>query len=130
MNSNQIHMYCPFCNMDQSYLIAEQGSVYAIHDTSPVSDGHLLIVPQRHCETYFDLTREELRDAHALITQLRQKILKTDPLVLGFNIGVNCGETAGQTIFHTHIHLIPRRKDDTPHPRGGVRGVIPDKMDY
>lgn len=130
MNSNQTHISCPFCNMDPSHLAGEQGSVYAIQDTSPVSNGHVLIIPRRHCETYFDLTKEERRDTHALITRLRQQILKKDPLVTGFNLGVNCGETAGQTIFHTHIHLIPRRKNDTPHPRGGVRGAIPDKMDY
>jgi len=130
MNSNPTKIVCPFCNMDLVHLIAEYGSVYAIPDTSPVSEGHVLIIPHRHCETYFDLTEEERRDAHALITILRKKILEKYPLVTGFNIGINCGETAGQTIFHTHIHLIPRRENDTPYPRGGVRGVIPDKMNY
>ncbi len=130
MNSNTTHICCPFCDMTPSQLSDKQGSVYAIPDTSPVSEGHVLIIPRRHCETYFDLTPEERRDAHTLITRLQQQILEKDPLVTGFNIGVNCGETAGQTIFHTHIHLIPRRKNDTPYPRGGVRGVIPDKMNY
>ncbi len=116
--------------MSKSLIIARNNSVYAIKDTSPVNDNHLLIIPLRHCETYFDLTIEERCDAHALIEKLRLEILKTDPAVDGFNLGVNCGETAGQTVFHTHIHLIPRRKNDTPHPRGGVRGVIPDKMGY
>ena len=110
--------------------MARHGSVYAVKDTTPVSGWHVLVIPWRHCETYFELTPEERRDAHALIQELRNKILEMDPLVLGFNLGINCGEAAGQTIFHTHIHLIPRRKDDTPHPRGGVRGVIPDRMDY
>ena len=111
-------------------MVARYNSVFALEDTSPVNDNHLLIIPLRHCETYFDLTLEELGDAHALIEKLRLEILEKDPTVDGFNLGVNCGETAGQTIFHTHIHLIPRRKNDTPHPRGGVRGVIPDRMDY
>jgi len=121
---------CPFCDINPSHVVARHKSVYAIQDTSPVADNHLLIIPLRHCETYFDLTPAERCDAHALIEKLRSEILKADPLVAGFNMGVNCGETAGQTIFHTHIHLIPRKKNDTPRPRGGVRGVIPDKMDY
>ncbi len=121
---------CPFCGMRKSRMVAQHNSVYAIKDASPVNDNHLLIIPLRHCETYFDLTLEELCDAHALIEKLRLEILKADPAVAGFNLGVNCGETAGQTVFHTHIHMIPRKKNDTPHPRGGVRGVIPDKMDY
>jgi diadenosine tetraphosphate (Ap4A) HIT family hydrolase len=116
--------------MDTARMVARQKYVFAVRDTSPVSDNHLLIIPFRHCETYFDLTAEERCDANALIQALRLEILAKDPLVDGFNIGVNCGETAGQTIFHTHIHLIPRKKNDTPHPRGGVRGVIPDKMNY
>jgi diadenosine tetraphosphate (Ap4A) HIT family hydrolase len=111
-------------------MVARHKTVYALKDTSPVNDNHLLIIPLRHCNTYFDLTFEELCDARRLIEKLRLEILKADPLVDGFNIGVNCGESAGQTVFHTHIHLIPRKKNDTPHPRGGVRGVIPDKMDY
>ncbi|OQY53031.1 MAG: HIT family protein [Desulfobacteraceae bacterium 4572_89] len=130
MNSNPTLTCCLFCKINPSNLAGEQGSVYAIPDTSPVSEGHVLIIPRRHCETYFDLTAEERRDAHTLITRLRKKIMENDPLVTGFNIGVNCGETAGQTIFHTHIHLIPRRENDTPCPRGGVRGVIPDRMNY
>ncbi len=121
---------CPFCNMDRDALKAEHNSVFAIEDSTPVSRYHMLILPFRHCETYFEMNDEELRDTRELIDQLRREILEKDPLVSGFNIGVNCGEVAGQTVFHTHIHLIPRRKNDTPEPRGGVRGVIPDKMGY
>ena len=102
----------------------------AIHDTSPVTPGHMLIIPRRHCSDYFKLTAEEKKDADTLLHQLQADILKKDPGVTGFNIGINCGETAGQTIFHAHIHLIPRRVGDTPRPRGGVRGVIPEKMNY
>jgi ATP adenylyltransferase len=76
------------------------------------------------------MTEKERRDADALILILKSRIMAADPAVRGFNIGVNCGECAGQTVFHAHIHLIPRREGDTPAPRGGVRGVIPDKMDY
>nr|NJM04608.1 HIT family protein [Desulfobacula sp.] len=121
---------CPFCNTRDLCIILENKTAFAIEDTSPVSLHHMLILPKRHCSDYFGLTREERGDVHDLIERLRRLILGRDPSVKGFNIGINCGETAGQTVFHTHIHLIPRRKNDTPHPRGGVRGAIPDKMNY
>ncbi|MCG8619058.1 MAG: HIT family protein [Desulfobacterales bacterium] len=121
---------CPFCHMDRRGIRETAGSVFAIEDTTPVTPGHMLIIPFRHCETYFEMTAAELCDARELIDRLRKEIQAGDPKVSGFNIGINCGETAGQTVFHTHIHLIPRRKHDTRNPRGGVRGVIPDKMAY
>lgn len=121
---------CPFCNTDKSMYILENKTVFAIPDSSPVSGYHMLIIPKRHCSDYFDMTHQERCNAHELIEALKHKILRDDPMVKGFNIGANCGETAGQTVFHTHIHLIPRRENDTNNPRGGVRGVIPDKMDY
>jgi diadenosine tetraphosphate (Ap4A) HIT family hydrolase len=76
------------------------------------------------------MTSQERRDAEELVLLLRERILSSDPTVLGFNVGANCGEVAGQTVPHAHVHLIPRRRGDTPRPRGGVRGVIPDKMAY
>ena len=76
------------------------------------------------------MTTAEKIDADNLLRILQKKISGADSTVTGFNVGMNCGESAGQTIFHAHIHLIPRRDRDTPNPRGGVRGVIPDKMDY
>jgi len=79
---------------------------------------------------YFSMNDIEKRDVDSLIMKLKNRITEKDHTVTGFNLGTNIGESAGQTIFHTHIHLIPRRKDDTPHPRGGVRGVIPEKMSY
>ncbi len=121
---------CPFCNFDALPVMEENKTAFAIPDSSPVSWCHCLILPKRHTGDYFDLSPEELCDCHKLIGVLKNIILKKDPFVDGFNIGTNCGKTAGQTVFHMHIHLIPRRKNDTPHPRGGVRGVIPDKMDY
>ena len=89
-----------------------------------------MIVPKRHTADYFSLTESEKRDGDRLIEFCRKKILENDSTVTGFNVGVNSGELAGQTIFHCHIHLIPRRDSDTPAPRGVVRGVIPDKMGY
>jgi len=122
---------CPFCyEKIKKRVVEELGSVVAIEDRFAVSDGHLLIVPKRHCADYFELTKQEREDADNLLKILKKKILQRYPSVTGFNIGMNCGESAGQTIFHTHIHLIPRRDGDTPNPRGGVRGVIPDKMGY
>ncbi|MBU1340119.1 MAG: HIT family protein [Proteobacteria bacterium] len=121
---------CPFCSMDNLNLVIKNKTVFAIRDSSPVTLGHMLIIPKRHCLEYFEMTRQERCDSHELIEVLQKRILEKDSSVKGFNIGINCGEIAGQTVFHTHIHLIPRRENDTPNPRGGVRGVIPDKMNY
>lgn len=122
--------HCRFCKTENLTVVMENKTVFAVKDSSPVSQGHTLIIPRRHCLDFFEMTRQERGDAYELIKKLKEIILEKDPLVKGFNIGVNCGEAAGQTVFHTHIHLIPRRENDTPHPRGGVRGVIPDKMNY
>ena len=130
MNSKEKHRNCLFCNLKQPDIIKTYDSVFAIYDSSPVTKFHVLIIPKRHTVNYFEMTREECCDAYELIEILKIKILRKDASVKGFNIGLNCGEIAGQTVFHTHIHLIPRRENDTPNPRGGVRGVIPDKMDY
>lgn len=122
---------CRFCyDRIKDEIIAEVGSVVAIEDNNPVSQGHMLIIPKNHSANYFELSDTERHDSDSLLSELRRKILADDPSVTGFNIGVNCGESAGQTIFHTHIHFIPRRDGDTAHPKGGVRGVIPDKMGY
>lgn len=121
---------CPFCRTEKLRLVAENKTMYAIKDTSPVTPGHLLIIPRRHCLDYFEMTGQERCDAHELIKQQKITLLKKDGSIQGFNLGINCGKIAGQTIFHAHIHLIPRREKDTPNPRGGVRGVIPGKMNY
>jgi diadenosine tetraphosphate (Ap4A) HIT family hydrolase len=122
---------CPFCDpkiIGQS--AAENETVFAIADKYPATPGHLLIIPRRHTPDYFTMTSQERKDAEELIRVLRNKAMEDDPSILGFNVGVNCGEVAGQTIMHAHIHLIPRRQGDTETPRGGVRGVIPGKMSY
>jgi diadenosine tetraphosphate (Ap4A) HIT family hydrolase len=106
------------------------GTVVAIADKHPVTEGHMLILPVRHTPDYFAMTPEEKKDADRLIHILRERIEASDATVTGFNIGVNCGTSAGQTIMHAHIHLIPRRDGDVPQPRGGVRGVIPDQQAY
>ena len=122
---------CPFCGESvELRIIARENTVIAIRDKFPVTYLHTLVLPRRHVSDFFDLTPEEKADADRLLLSLKDGIIKEDPSVTGFNVGVNCGDTAGQTIMHAHIHLIPRRQGDVLNPRGGVRGVIPAKMDY
>ncbi|WP_051361287.1 HIT family protein [Desulfuromonas sp. TF] len=122
---------CIFCSKEiTERIVATRGTVFAIKDKHPVTQGHLLIIPYRHTEEYFTMTSEERQHAEELLRQLRKKVLQEDPSVKGFNIGMNCGEVAGQTVMHAHIHLIPRRAGDTPEPKGGVRGCVPEKMGY
>jgi diadenosine tetraphosphate (Ap4A) HIT family hydrolase len=104
--------------------------VAVVPDANPVTEGHLLVLPVRHVPDFFEMTDLEARDAYTALHELRDRLLADDPQIEGFNVGTNCGEVAGQTIFHAHIHLIPRRTGDTPNPRGGVRGVVPTKMSY
>ncbi len=122
---------CPFCaRVRLRELVAEEGTVCAIKDAFPVTRGHTLVIPRRHVKDYFDMTDQEKKDAEVLLVCLRERILGSDPSVMGFNIGVNSGEAAGQTVMHAHIHLIPRRMGDVPDPRGGIRAVVPGRSDY
>lgn len=121
---------CPFCGDLGDRIEAVVGSTFAIRDGYPVTPGHFLILPKRHVADYFDLTDRERRDTDRLLRRVRDLLLAEDPTIEGFNIGVNCGIAAGQTVSHAHIHLIPRRSGDVPDPRGGVRGVIADRMRY
>jgi ATP adenylyltransferase len=116
--------------MESSRVITSNELAYAIYDGFPVTEHHCLIIPYRHAETYFDLTIEEREACHQLINDLKSVIEDMDGSVDGFNIGMNSGASAGQTVFHCHIHLIPRRTGDVENPRGGVRGVIPAKQQY
>lgn len=127
--SNQ-DLHCPFCKVSGNKVIAEFKSVVAIEDKHPVTPGHLLVIPSRHINDFFSMTLQERSDAIELVDQMKCLLQSQDQNVLGFNIGVNCGEIAGQTIPHAHIHVIPRRAGDINDPRGGVRGVIPEKMKY
>jgi diadenosine tetraphosphate (Ap4A) HIT family hydrolase len=110
--------------------IARQGSVFAVKDAYPATELHCLVIPYRHAEDFFSLTDRERRDSLELAVHLRRLILQEDPSVTGFNLGWNCGESAGQTVMHAHMHLIPRRDGDVANPRGGVRGAVPSKMCY
>jgi ATP adenylyltransferase len=121
---------CLFCGMPADWIVAEDGPCLAIHDRYPVSPGHVLIVPRRHIASFREMTGDEWAAVHRLATALAAKAQAEDASVQGFNLGINDGRAAGQTIPHVHIHLIPRRTGDVPRPEGGVRGVIPGKAKY
>lgn len=123
---------CVFCELahEASRMIAENETCIAFADRNPVTAGHTLVIPKRHEADYFQLTAAERQDIQALLEGRRAELLAADATISGFNIGVNIGAAAGQTVFHCHVHLIPRRQGDTPEPRGGVRGVIPAKQAY
>lgn len=111
-------------------MVEENGLAYLIRDGFPVTDGHSLVIPKRHVVDYFGLTADELLDCDRLVRSARERLIEEDPSIEGFNIGINAGAAAGQTVFHCHIHLIPRRTGDVENPRGGVRNIIPGKGDY
>ena len=121
---------CIFCKTNQNELIFENDLAYASSDSYPVSLFHSLVVPKRCIENYFELNEKEILACNDLIKKLRKKIISEDKSVEGFNIGTNAGKVAGQSIFHCHIHVIPRRKGDVDNPQGGVRSVIPLKQHY
>ena len=116
--------------MPAERVIASNALAYAVNDGFPVTLGHTLLIPRRHVEDFFGLSDEELLACNQLLKALRASITAGDGLVQGFNIGMNAGAAAGQTIFHCHIHLIPRRHGDVENPRGGVRHLIPGKGFY
>ena len=113
--------------MPKKRVVAEQPLAYAMRDGYPVSELHTLIIPRRHVADYFDLSRPEENACRLLLEEMKADIEKRDKSVEGLNIGWNCGEVAGQTVFHAHVHLIPRRKGDVENPRGGVRHLMPGK---
>lgn len=118
---------CPFCSAEDALFANELAYVRA--DKFPVGPGHLLVIPRRHVADFFDTSGDEKLAMFALLDQARQ-YLEREFAPHGYNAGVNVGEAAGQTVMHVHLHLIPRFRGDTPHPRGGVRGVIPERQSY
>jgi diadenosine tetraphosphate (Ap4A) HIT family hydrolase len=118
---------CPFCDESNYEVISDL--VFTKSDSYPVSKGHTLIIPKRHISSYFDCTKQEKLELWDMVEVMKYKLSEQyDPD--GFNIGINVGEAAGQTVPHMHIHVIPRYLGDMADPRGGVRGVIPDKKKY
>lgn len=123
-------MDCPFCKIieDKEYIIENELAV-AFYDSFPVSDGHALIIPKRHVRTYFDLNEEEITAIHSLAKEMK-KIIDDKYHPDGYNVGFNVEESGGQTIFHAHMHIIPRYKGDIENPRGGIRKIIKMKTNY
>ena len=121
---------CLFCNKSKQKIIRSSKLIFVVRDSYPVTKHHTLIIPHRHVSSFFDLDDEELFDLNKILKQQRKELLNLDKEITGFNVGVNAGKDAGQSIMHCHIHLIPRRKGDIENPRGGVRGVIPSKQKY
>jgi diadenosine tetraphosphate (Ap4A) HIT family hydrolase len=126
---------CPFCTLPRERILHENAHAIAIRDAYPVSPGHTLIIPRRHVQSFFDTTAEEKQDLLELLALARGQIFSSDPSFTSspqpsFNIGINDGAAAGQTVPHLHIHLIPRYEGDVEDPRGGVRWVIPEKAKY
>ncbi len=120
---------CVFCNLQPGRVIDERATAFTIRDGFPVSPGHTLLIPKRHTGSFFDLSDQERNDILTLLDRAKSAI-ENEFRPQGYNIGINDGSTAGQTVPHLHVHLIPRYAGDVPDPRGGVRWVIPDKADY
>lgn len=120
---------CPFCHTDSERIITISQYSFAIYDKFPVARGHSLVIPKRHEADYFNLPDAERSDV-LVMTEVVKNILQNEYSPDGFNIGINIGKAAGQTIFHCHIHVIPRYYHDTLDPTGGIRGVIPSKQKY
>ena len=122
-------MNCTFCNIDKDRIILENEIAFAVYDVFPVSKGHMLIIPKKHINNYFEADEDTKKQLWKLVDECKGMADKKYA-PQGYNIGINCGEAAGQTVMHLHIHLIPRYSGDIKNPRGGVRGVIPDKRIY
>ena len=121
---------CLFYNIEEDRIVHKYKHFYVIRDAFPVTPLHSLVITKRHVVSYFQCTKEEHDEIPMILDTQKTELKILDASITGFNIGMNIGEDAGQTIFHCHIHIIPRRQGDTPNPRGGVRGVIPDKQKY
>lgn len=122
-------MSCVFCTLPAERIVDQNDLAIVIRDGFPVSSGHTLIIPRRHVASYFEITPDE-RLAMLSLLERTKSALDKEFSPDGYNIGVNDGQAAGQTVMHLHMHLIPRYEGDLPDPRGGVRWVIPEKADY
>jgi len=120
---------CPFCTLPLARIVDENAHAVWIRDGFPVSPGHSLVIPKRHVGSFFETSAAE-RDALLALLDAAQAAIASEFHPDGFNIGINDGPAAGQTVPHLHIHLIPRYKGDLLDPRGGVRWVVPEKADY
>ena len=122
---------CIFCNKTNCKVISSTKYFFIIRDTTyPVTKYHTLIITNRQLDDFFDLTKDEMNDLNEILKEQKKELKKLDKEISAFNVGINIGKDAGQSIMHCHVHLIPRRKGDVEDPRGGVRGVIPEKQKY
>jgi len=121
---------CPFCSMDKNRIIHEDDLTYIIRDAYPITKGHTLIIPKRHVESFDQISVQELQEM--MLDSLYKAKLEIDLEYSpdGYNIGINDGAAAGQTVNHLHLHIIPRYKGDCPDPRGGIRWIMPNKAKY
>jgi ATP adenylyltransferase len=122
---------CLFCSLPDNVTVVDGNALaVAVYDKFPVTQYHTLIIPRRHVADFFELDEAEINAIQELLHRQKARIQRLDGTITGFNVGVNVGADAGQSIFHAHVHLIPRRSGDTAEPKGGVRGVIPGKQKY
>ena len=125
----KLEQQCPFCELDEDQIIDSSSYGSAANDGFPISLGHTLIISRRHVASFFDLSSDEQSELIALINKVKKHLdNKFHPQ--GYNIGINDGQVAGQTVMHLHIHVIPRYKGDVPDPRGGIRWIFPEKANY
>ena len=120
---------CIFCSLPDYRVVAENDLTITVRDGYPVSDGHSLIIPKRHIASYFEASDEELMAINQAL-KLQKLEIDSEFEPSGYNIGVNSGQVAGQTVMHLHVHLIPRYAGDIDDPRGGVRWVLPEHANY
>jgi diadenosine tetraphosphate (Ap4A) HIT family hydrolase len=120
---------CPFCAVSADRILLQNELMAAIHDAFPLSKGHTLVIPRRHVTSVFELNEDEFVAMWLTVHEVR-KVLQTAHRPSAFNVGINDGKEAGQTVSHAHVHVIPRYTGDVPDPRGGVRSVLPSKARY
>lgn len=120
---------CLFCKYDKTQYIAENELAVAIFDHFPVNEGHALIIPKRHFADFFEATEEEVVKIYSLVHEVKQ-IIDNKYKPTGYNLGINIGEDAGQTVMHLHVHLIPRYKGDVENPKGGIRKLKKELVPY
>jgi diadenosine tetraphosphate (Ap4A) HIT family hydrolase len=120
---------CPFCHLPSDRILEDNAHAAAVADAFPVSPGHTLVIPKRHSAGFFELGLDEITAVYELLCRMKARLDDTLKPA-GYNVGINIGEVAGQTVGHVHVHLIPRFPGDVAEPRGGVRNVIPGKGQY
>lgn len=121
--------HCPFCEIEEWRIRLETETALAIHDLFPVVEGHTLVIPRQHIQTIYDLPEEEQREIWELTRAARDQLIE-ELQPDGFTIGLNEGLAAGQSVSHSHVHVIPRYLGDVPDPTGGIRAIFPEKARY